>query len=1286
MDFVQLILDQIKSHSEAELSWLKELCAFLTQNICPLLCGSGPPAAGDAPTGSVSQLGVGVVKWLQEVMAVKHTLPVSYRLVSISELVARQRVACVSNLSWSTSQQRAWAREAEQVLPGLRALPRVNLLLIGCLREGRGGEWRLTDASGSVRCECLSPSPIWVNRPLFLSHWNYIPQDATGQDGEEERGYVELIGSPVLLDSGPEQGLADSPGGGPGLRRVVGVKDAAACLHNSNKGLRISVCGCVSSVCPQLVIGGTTFFIFILKDDTLTLPVLVKDSSRLWWHQCVCVGQRVCVTALRVCILRGWRENRILCVTNQSEIHKHADEHTQESTQNTSTCEQALNTHTYTQESTQNTPTQEHTLNTHTQETTQNPHTDTLLLLSHDGEDLEEAEPQRHVVQSTVRIKQSRVIGYQGIVTEVLSEGSGLYMIDGKVGLCLAYQPTLRRKLRPGDAVELHHIHFLYGPCPDSPPSMLCACLRSSLRVTAFSRVTGPSDASHPSDKALPRLLLERNMGVAEYLWICHMTRQLRQSLVPTLLKEECVSVLAWKLIEFVWRGRGGGMRRDIYSEMLDEPHTCPLTQYSINPSVSRCLSLSDCLHSLQSDLWSGLSLSSLLPPGAESLTTAQLNAALSWSYQTLSSDPHQDHPPSGGKDRQRPLVLVGVLAFPSQPSEHTLQLQLKDQKGTMSCVVTETREEEAGLQNTPFNTAWIGCLVCVQKFTMVTERFLQSGFPSYKHLKQEKYITHKHHSVYLQFSLDDVHILIPSDAMVTILQETKREESRAAGSDRKRKREEEGELDSSHSTKDSSHITKDFPNLSSSDTVQSGCSSQTCVSMVIRVEQKEGVARRNIGMDSTNKAGFSLCFSAKATAIGPVVSWERDPKNCRLMEREVATEAEREKVVLLFLRSSIRWFPSLHPGCIYRLVAVNTQDLHVLIGSGIAGRSGVDILNDRNLQVRSDWRFHTLPRLLLLPAYKQSRSPRILSISEVIDCSPAELVCFHGLVTERISLNDKTSSAGKTHTGVRLTLNDQSGRSLQVYLDIGHTSYTPGMLPGNILLLSGFQRKLSKSGSVYCRSLPVSSITVISLGDTCLALPPPAPIIHLGSWEPRYNVGQVKAHVACFLSLQLQWSCSQCGSVYTQSCSSSCGSSSSVFQSKAKLVVDDGTGEAHVLFSNLLVRPLLRLAESQWEGLQRLLRVRGHIRVYTRGRSLVCEPSDDDALLQYLVCVCSSDIVCRPISLTCRIYKNSQHTHDLRRFSRGDRDFMTRMNPPLQLTCLHLDTESESVSGGGAG
>lgn len=32
----------------------------------------------------------------------------------------------------------------------------------------------------------------------------------------------------------------------------------------------------------------------------------------------------------------------------------------------------------------------------------------------------------------------------------------------------------------------------------------------------------------------------------------------------------------------------------------------------------------------------------------------------------------------------------------------------------------------------------------------------------------------------------------------------------------------------------------------------------------------------------------------------------------------------------------------------------------------------------------------------------------------------------------------------------------------------------------------------------------------------------------------------------------------------------------------------------------------------------------------------------------------------------------------EVKRFTRGDRDFMTRMTTPIQLTCLHLDADSE--------
>ncbi|XP_039996989.1 CST complex subunit CTC1 isoform X2 [Xiphias gladius] len=1128
MDSQQLFLDQFKRSSEAEVLWLKAILSFITQQVCPVLTGPAPPAADELLTGSVwsdVSLSVCVVKRLQENMTATHTLPVSYRPVSVSELVSQQNLACVSHLSWSTNQQRVWVREAELSLPGSKALPRVNLLLIGCLREGRDGEWRLTDSSGSVRCECLSPSPQWLNRPVFLSHWNYIPHNASGQD--EAGGCVELIGSPVLLSPGPEPGFAAGAGVGAGLSRTVGVREAAGLLHNRVRGQRVSVCGQVGSLCPLLVVAGTTFFCFTLTEEKHTLPVLVKDSSRLWWSQCVCVGQSVCVTALRVCVLRGWRGNNILCATDQSELH------------------------------TNYTPTHTPVENTHSESQSDMPPS----MMSHvDDDDCEEVEPERDVVQSGVRMKHSRVISYQGTVTEVVSEGAGLYVIDRMVGLCLAYQPTLRRKLRAGDCVELRHVHFLYRPCPDFPSSMLGTCLRSSLRVTSFSRVGGgPSDSTCPGDGVLPRLLLEKNMGVSEYLWTCHLSSRLSHSLVPSVLKQQCVCVLSWKLMEFVWRrGKGGRARRDIYSEMLDEPHTCPLTQYSVDPAVHQYVSISELSQSLQSDCWSSVSLSSLLPPGGSSLTRSQINTELAWSCRTLSSDP-QESPQTGETLRRRPLLLVGVLGLPSQSSEHKHTLQLRDGTAAVNCVVTETTEEEGGGQTAAYNTAWIGCLVCVHQFTMVTERFLQSDFPSYQHLDQDKFITHKHCRVYLQFSLDHLHILSPSVAMVTHLRH-RWEETGGDVTNRKQKAEGEREGGQTAGRKrgrrdEEPHSSYTAPSVPMT-TGPVGGGSQPCISMVFRVEQKEGVAWRNTGAGMEEvEAGLDLHFSVRAAVIGPVVSWGRDPKNGPMTDREIEREKE-EQVVLMFSGVSARWFPLLQPGCFYRLIAANTQDPSVLIGCGVSGRSGVELRTDSTLQVRSDWRFHTLTRPLLLHTEREALSPTVLSVSEVLECS-SELVCFQGLVSDRISLNNRTTESGHTNTGVRLTMCDQSGRSLHVYLDLNHTPYPPGLLPGNTLLLSAFQRRLSRSGSLYCSYLPVSSITVMSLGDTSSAWPPLAPMMHLGLWglsrEERCTVGQVKGHVVCFLYLQLQWSCSLCGSLYTQSCSSSpCRSTSSVFQSKA--------------------------------------------------------------------------------------------------------------------------------------
>lgn len=71
----------------------------------------------------------------------------------------------------------------------------------------------------------------------------------------------------------------------------------------------------------------------------------------------------------------------------------------------------------------------------------------------------------------------------------------------------------------------------------------------------------------------------------------------------------------------------------------------------------------------------------------------------------------------------------------------------------------------------------------------------------------------------------------------------------------------------------------------------------QPCVSVIIRVEQKEGVAWRNTGAErSEGEAGLTLYFSARAAVIGPVVTWEQDPKNRPMTDKEVRPQDEVRK------------------------------------------------------------------------------------------------------------------------------------------------------------------------------------------------------------------------------------------------------------------------------------------------------------------------------------------------------------------------------------------------------
>lgn len=132
-----------------------------------------------------------------------------------------------------------------------------------------------------------------------------------------------------------------------------------------------------------------------------------------------------------------------------------------------------------------------------------------------------------------------------------------------------------------------------------------------------------------------------------------------------------------------------------------------------------------------------------------------------------------------------------------------------------------------------------------------------------------------------------------------------------------------------------------------SSSAVTSTCppGGRQCVSMVIRVEHKEGVSWRNAGGGSrVPPVGLVLGFRVRA-AVGPVVPWRQDPKNRPALETERGEERKVRhpvltsglpsctcadvscpQVVLVFSGTSAGWFPLIQPGSSYRLVASDSQ------------------------------------------------------------------------------------------------------------------------------------------------------------------------------------------------------------------------------------------------------------------------------------------------------------------------------------------------------------------------
>ncbi|KFQ25212.1 CST complex subunit CTC1, partial [Mesitornis unicolor] len=95
------------------------------------------------------------------------------------------------------------------------------------------------------------------------------------------------------------------------------------------------------------------------------------------------------------------------------------------------------------------------------------------------------------------------------------------------------------------------------------------------------------------------------------------------------------------------------------------------------------------------------------------------------------------------------------------------------------------------------------------------------------------------------------------------------------------------------------------------------------------------------------------------------------------------------------------------------------------------------------------------------------------------------------------------------------------------------------------------------------------------------------------------------------------------------------CPSHIGVRQASARVLVEDGTGEALVLCRNQHVGAMLGLSPPEWEALQNCVQSRGRVSIqHGEATGTGCVEEPEDVIACYLRSLCRSSLISRPILL----------------------------------------------------
>ncbi|XP_063208540.1 CST complex subunit CTC1 isoform X9 [Chroicocephalus ridibundus] len=1058
-------------------------------------------------------------------------LPLGYSFISIADLQRQQCMPCCSHLTWSTNEFKEWTHQGQGVLPMQSALPRAYLILVGYLTDGRqedkeklvDGCLYLKDNTGIIPCELLHFELEWLESLFLFPSWSYIPQT-----DQSAAGYVEILVDPVPVNL-PEEVPDSIPVTYPASAEPL-LTSRIPCKKRS----KLTVAGELARLGPLLCIHQKAFFFLFLKcfTSTVWVPVLVQKPNQMAWHHVLHLGRRYTITGLSVSSLK--KSGQRMFVTGVSScLLPYCAEQVREQPLDSAWQGES------TQSSSFGTPEQ----------------------LSNSLElGVEDERPGS--------IKESKIISYVGTVTKILNVQAGLFLLDNKVCLCLAYQQFLNsaRGLRPGACVELIDVHLLQKPLVSFPFIVLGACLSSTVVLKSFSRLSTPYQPPASSGNLYLQLLFRYNLGMPLYLWLvslletfeerfsCFFGRR-RLLLSSTHRNPGAAEKFLVPLLQAVVPDREKA--RDIYNEILAKIHQCPLQKYlTLNPPC-QAPSLSAVFHVAEQKSWEGFSPSQLLSPlEAQHMGTQELNRRLSWSYCTLSAGSFQPR-----------LILLGVLRVSSRSSS----LQLQDKSSTLPCVISHK-------DGSPFaHTALIGSLLQVENYQLVVERFLQTDFPSWKQLSNLEHVREKKTSVYVQFYFEDVQVLHAAEGQI--------QKALRRGNSSSLRKKDDDSLTSEVKTPEAKTMKLEDPKPDThrAENCQKGQSSTratSCVSHLFLVTQKEGLMLRNYQLPREEDGeGQDLQRSFQATVLwlGRPRLWSHHTETGNLPELEESScdgkeGMTRQETLLLFMGKSLRWFPFLHLDGLYRFIVPHCSDLEVFdklcfppvpakFLSGSSCPLCLPVQDTWHLQ-HETWISCLSEHQLATRSMLRGMNQRISSIPEVISNSfTGSLVSFSGEIVERtlcaslkngkpsvtLGLQKQKGSLLDGDHSVKLSVSVAPGSPVvvDIYIAAAYLQHLWGLLPGAKIFFQNLERKISRFHNVYCTYIATSCVSIVSLPASHLSFPSsPAgeasspSLVFLSNLQAHLQhlpQARILCHLSCVLTLSLQWVCSLCSSIFKE-------------------------------------------------------------------------------------------------------------------------------------------------------